>query len=83
MAIFDIYLDVAPDYLETIKDIYKFSIVLIVFQVLIHYSSTNKNIIQSSLSGVPVNDEFVTLLIYILLGLAFYHLVALKILSFH
>ncbi len=82
MAIFDIYLDVSPDYLQTIHDIYKFSIILIVFQILVHYSFPNKNILQSALSGVPLNDEFTSLLIFLILGVAFYHLVAQKILMF-
>jgi hypothetical protein len=83
MALFDIYLDVAPEYLQTVQDIYKFTIVLIVFQIMVHYSFPHKNIIGSALSGIPVNDEFSCLLIFMLMGLAFYHLVAQKIIMFY
>ena len=83
MALFDIYLDVAPEYLQTVLDIYKFSIVLIVFQVMVHYSFPNKNILGSALSGIPVNDEFSCLLIFVLMGLTFYHLVAQKVIMFY
>ncbi len=82
MALFDVYLNVPDEYLRTIQDIYKFTIVLIVFQILIHYSYPNKNILYSALAGTPVNDEFVCLLIFIIIGLIFYHLVAEKILIF-
>ncbi len=83
MAIFDVYLDVAPDYLQTIQDIYKFSVIFIVFQAMLHYSFPNKNVLQSAMTGVPLNDEFTCLLIFLLFGLAFYHLVAQKILMFY
>ena len=82
MAFLEIYLDVAPEYLQTVQDIYKFTIIFIVFQIMVHYSFPNKNVIGSALSGIPVNDEFTCLLIFMLMGFAFYHLVAQKILKF-
>ncbi len=83
MAIFDVYLDIPEDYLKTIQDVYKFSIILIVFQILVHYSFPGKNIFHSAFIGQPVNDEFSCLLIFILIGIAFYHLVAEKVLKFY
>ncbi len=82
MAFFDIYLDVPEDYLKTIQDVYKFTVILIVFQILVHYAFPGKNIIQSALSGAPVNDEFMCLVIFIMLGIVAYHLVFEKIISF-
>lgn len=79
MALFDIYLDVPEDYLRTIQDIYKFTVILIVFQILVHYAFPGKNIIQSALTGSPANDEFMTLVIFIMLGIISYHLVFEKI----
>ncbi len=83
MAFFDIYLDVAPEYLQTVLDIYKFTVILVIFQIMVHYSFPNKNIIGTALSGIPVNDEFSCLLIFLLMGIAFYHLVAQKIVMFY
>ena len=38
MAIFNIYLDLDKEYIDLIKDIYKTLCILIVFQIMIHYS---------------------------------------------
>jgi hypothetical protein len=83
MALFDIYLDVTDDYLKTIQDIYKFFVILLVFQVLVHYSFPNKNIFQTAITGAPANDEFMCLVLFILIGVAAFHLVAEKIIKFY
>ncbi len=83
MALFDIYLDVTDDYLKTIQDIYKYFVILLVFQVLVHYSFPNKNILQTAISGAPANDEFMCLVIFVLVGVAAYYLVAEKIIKFY
>ena len=43
MAIFNIYLDLDKDYINLIKDIYKILVILIIFQVLIFYSTLTNN----------------------------------------
>jgi hypothetical protein len=83
MCIFDIHLDIEDHYLQLIKDSYKIIAILFVFQLLAHYSGMNKNTIGTALSGTVMNDEFLTLVIFILLGLASYYLIFEKIVSFH
>jgi len=83
MAIFDIYLDIDKDYIKIINDIYKISIILIIFQLIISLSSSNKNIINNSLNGSIMNDDFMTLLIYIIISVLGYYLVFEKIINFY
>lgn len=81
MAIYNIYLDLDKDYINLIKDLYKVIIILVIFQGLVHYSGAQKNILNSALSGSLMNDEFMTLLIFILIGISAYYLVFDKILN--
>ena len=81
MAIFNIYLDLDKDYINLIKDIYKVLVVFIVFQVLMHYSNVSKNILNSALTGALLNDEFMTLLIFVIIGVIYYYLIFDKVLS--
>ena len=85
MAIFNIYLDVDKEYLQLIKDIYKTLTILIIFQFMVSMSNsgTSGNLIDSSLKGSFLNDNFMTLLIYILIGYCGYYLVFDKIVQFN
>ena len=81
MAIINLYLDFDKDYINLINDIYKIIVVLIVFQVLMHYSNVPKTILNSALTGSLLNDEFMTLLIFIIIGISSYYLIFDKVLS--
>lgn len=81
MALFNIYLELDKDYINLIKDLYKIIVILIVFQALLYYSNAPKNILNSALTGFLLNDEFMTLLIYIVIGICSYYLVFDKLLS--
>lgn len=81
MAIFNLYLDFDKDYINLINDIYKIIVVLVVFQILMHYSNVPKNILNSALTGSLLNDEFMTLLIFIIIGISSYYLIFDKVLS--
>lgn len=82
MAIYNIYLDLDKNYINLINDLYKAIIILITFQTLIHYSNSQKNFLNSALSGSLLNDDFMTLLIFILIGIMTYYLIFDKILNF-
>jgi len=83
MAIFNIYLDLDKEYLELIKDSYKTIVILAIFQLLVIMSnSTSNNIIENSLKGSFLNDNFMTLLIFVLIGYCGYYLVMDKIINF-
>ena len=81
MAIFNINLDLDKDYILLLKDIYKILVVLIVFQLLVYSSGMQKNIINSALTGYLMNDEFMMLLIFVIMGICSYYLVFDKILN--
>ena len=81
MAIINLNLDLDKEYINILKDLYKVLTILIVFQALIYYSGCQKNIINTALTGNLLNDEFMTLLIYIIISIASYYLVFDKILN--
>lgn len=83
MAIFNINLDLDKDYINLIQDIYKLLVILIIFQLLIFYSDMQKDFLSSALTGFFLNDNFMTLLIFIIIGICGYYLVAEKILKFN
>ena len=81
MAIYNIYLDLENDYIKLIKDCYKVIVILVVFQALVHYSGAQKNILNTALTGSLLNDEFITLLFFVLIGISSYYLIFDKLLS--
>jgi hypothetical protein len=83
MAILDIYLDIDSEYINLIKDIYKVLVILIIFQSLIYFSNSNKNIVSTALTGFLLNDDFMTLLIFIVIGICSYYLIFDKLVSFN
>ena len=83
MAIFNIYLDLDKEYTYLIHDVYKALCVIVVFQILVHYSSAQKNFLTAALTGKILNDDFIGLLFFIILGFSAYHLVFDKVVHFH
>ena len=83
MAILDIHLDIDNEYINLIKDIYKVLVILIIFQLLVYFSNSQKNIVNSALTGFLLNDDFMTLLIFIVIGISSYYLIFDKLISFN
>jgi hypothetical protein len=83
MAILDIYLDIDSEYINLIKDVYKVLVILIIFQLLVYYSNAQKNIVNTALTGFILNDDFMTLLIFIIIGICSYYLIFDKLVSFN
>jgi hypothetical protein len=83
MAIFNINLELEKEYIDLIKDIYKITMILVVFQIILYYSNCQKNILNSALTGTLLNDDFMTLLIYLILSMTSYYLVFDKLVSFN
>jgi hypothetical protein len=81
MAIFNFYLDLDKEYIQLIKDIYKVLVILIVFQIILYFSNSEKNIINSALTGNILNDQFITLLIYIIISISSYYLIFDRLIS--
>ncbi len=82
MAIFNISLDIDDEYIVLIKDLYKIIVILIVLQIIIYYSGSGKNILNNALSGCILNDDFMTLLIYVIISISAYYLVFDKLIAF-
>ncbi len=81
MAIFNFNLDLDKEYIDLIKDIYKVVVILIVFQIILYYSNCQKNILNSALTGTLLNDDFMTLLIYLIISISSYYLVFDKLIN--
>lgn len=81
MCLITIDLDIDEEYKKLIKEVYKIFVVLIVFQILVNYSHLPKDIINQALSGSLLNDNFMTLVLFVIIGLLAYHLVFKKIIS--
>ena len=81
MSIYNLYLDLDKDYICLIKDMYKIVVILVVFQMLIYFSHAQKNIINSALTGKLLNDEFMSLLFFVIIGISSYYLIFQRILS--
>jgi hypothetical protein len=81
MSIFNIYLDFDKDYINLLKDLYKIIVILIIFQSMIYYSGAQKNIINTALTGFLMNDEFMMLVIFVVISITAYYLVFDKIIS--
>ena len=75
MTLFNIHLDLEPSYVQALKDCYKTVVILVIFQVLLYQSGCPKNILQTALSGSLLNDDFIMLLIFVLIGIMAYYLV--------
>jgi riboflavin transporter FmnP len=81
MAILNLNLDLDKEYIQLIKDLYKIIVILAVFQTIMHYSNCNKNIITSAFTGTILNDDFMTILIYLIISISAYYLVFDKLLN--
>ena len=81
MAIINLHLDINENYKTYINDIYKLFTILIVIQILLNLLEINKDFFYNSLSGPILNDDLVTLLFVIILGISSYYLIFNKILE--
>ena len=81
MAIFNLHLDVDKNYTQFANDIYKTLTILIVIQLLFSLLYTNKEFLTQAISGNILNEEFMTLLLIIILGISSYYLIFNKILE--
>jgi len=83
MAIVNINLDLDKNYINLLNDIYRAIIILVIFQILVSNSNNSKNILNTALSGNIMNDDFMILLIYIIIGIGAYYLVFDKLLNIY
>lgn len=79
MALINLYLDIDTNYKEFLNDSYKIIVILLVIQMMVHFSNDNKNLISSALTGDLWNDNLFLLIIYILVGVSSYYFVFEKV----
>jgi len=80
MAILNLYLDLDQEYINLTKDLYKILTILIVFQIMVSLSS-QKNIINSALTGSLLNDDFMIILLFVIISISSYYLIFDRILK--
>ena len=81
MAIINLHLDLDENYKNFLKDIYKLFVILIVIQLIFSTMNPGKDFLINALSGDLLNDEIMTLLLIIIIGISAYYLVFNKLLE--
>ena len=81
MAIINLHLDLDENYKNFLKDIYKLFVILIVIQLIFSSMNPSKDFLINALSGDLLNDEIMTLLLIIIIGISAYYLVFNKLLE--
>jgi len=81
MAIINLHLDLDENYKNFLKDIYKLFVILIVIQLIFSSMNPNKDFLINALSGPMLNDDIMSLLLIIIIGISAYYLVFNKLLE--
>lgn len=81
MAIINLHLDLDENYKNFLKDIYKLFVILIVIQLIFSSMNPNKDFLLNALSGPMLNDDIMSLLLIIIIGISAYYLVFNKLLE--
>jgi hypothetical protein len=82
MAIYEIHLQVEEEYKETIKNIYKFLVIVIVFHILMSLSYNGSKPILFGLTRELFNDDFMNLLLIGMISIISYYFVSEKLIKF-
>ncbi len=82
MAIYEIRLEIEEEYKETIKSIYKFLVIVIVFHILMSLAYNGSKPILFGLTRELFNDDFMNLLLIGMISIIAYYFVSEKLLKF-
>lgn len=82
MAIINLHLNLDKDYTNMLNDIIKLITILIVFQFMITWSNHNSNLL-TAITNNFLNDIYLSMMIYIILGLLAYYLVIKQIIMIY
>ncbi len=82
MAIYEVHLDIDEEYKETIKSIYKFLVIIIIFHILMSLSYNGSKPILFGLTRELFNDDFMNLLFIGMISIIAYYFVSEKLLKF-
>ncbi len=83
MPLYRIYLDVDQEYKETIKAIYKFLVVVIVFHILMYLSYKGSKPLLFGLTRELFNDDVMNFIFIGMISIISYYFVSEKILKFN
>lgn len=83
MAIYDFHLKSKEEYMVLVPDIYKYSVIILVFHFLMYHTYNGKVPPAFGLTKDFLNNDFLNFFMFLLLGFLFFHLVAKKILDFN
>ncbi len=83
MALYNIYLDVDNEYKETIKSIYKFLVIIIVFHLLMYFSYKGSKPLLFGLTRELFNDDVMNFIFIGMISIISYYFVSEKILKFN
>ena len=82
MALYNITLDVDIEYKETIKAIYKFLVVVIVFHILMYLSYNGSKPLLFGLTRELFNDDVMNFIFIGMISIISYYFVSEKLLKF-
>ena len=77
MVLYNLNLDLDDKYVDAIRDIFKFCLVLIVFHILMYFSKNKKY----GIIGNIFNENFANTLVLVMISFASYHLVINEIIQ--
>ncbi len=82
MALYNIHLDVDSEYKETIKAIYKFLVIIIVFHILMYLSYKGSKPLLFGLTRELFNDDVMNFIFIGMISIISYYFVSEKLLKF-
>lgn len=82
MAIITLNLDLSEDHKQLVRELLKYTTILLVVHVLMYLEYNGKNVQKAcGFSGSFFNDDFINIFVFVLLGLLSYHLILKNIIS--
>jgi hypothetical protein len=82
MALYEIRLDLDPEYVQMVKSIYQFLAIIIVFHLLVSYTYNGSKPILFGLSQEFMNDHVLNLILMGMISIMSFYMVFQKILRF-
>ena len=83
MAIYNLHLNSKQEYMDLVPEIYKYSVIILIFHILMHSTYKGKAPIAFGLTKELLNNDFLNFFMFLLIGFLAFHLVAKKIIDFH
>lgn len=81
-ALYEIRLNVEPEYKEAILNLYKFLVVIVVFHILMSYTYNGSKPLLFGLTRELFNDDVMNLIFIGMMSIVAYYFIAEKILKF-